>query len=127
LLTNKHVTPILFIIGLVLFNIYEYNRVDDSSVFSFFIASASIGLFKGLRANEFKDIFNLYRIKNLFKGSLRLFEVLVAILLIFSTTDYQSIMMSVPNFLFEIVSLFIFTFIYYRFLTFNLFKEEIHT
>ena len=125
---GKYMIPIMVIFGLLLLNVYTYNHSEDESVMPFIIASIPIGLYRGLRAVEFKHVFNLYRVKGLFKGPLWGFEVLAAMLICASTDHYSYKLLGVMDFsnvLVEIVYFLAATFVFYRFVTFNLFENRV--
>ncbi|GAA4077035.1 hypothetical protein GCM10022410_22250 [Amphibacillus indicireducens] len=126
---NKYTKPIIFIIGLVLFNIYAYIEAGNNSEVTFLILIVSIffGLYKGMNASEFREVFNLYRANNIFKGPMRALELVAAMLLCISTNhaSYRILnIMSLSNIMFEIIYFVVFTFVIYRFLFFNLFESK---
>lgn len=126
---NKYTIPIIIIISLILFNIYSYNSGGKDSEYPIIIAAIIIGAYKGIIVENSKDIFNLYRIKgkDLLKDRFRVLELIVAILIVISTShdSYKNIeSMFLSNVMLVFVYDIIFVFIFFRFFTFNLFGEE---
>ena len=125
---KKYTKPFILIFCLVLLNIYAFINSEEEMQITFvlFIVSALIGLYKGINATEFREVFNLFKIENIFKSPMRKIELVASLLLCISGNyaSYKLInMMSISNILFEIAFLFVLTFGMYRLLFLNLFKD----
>lgn len=127
---EKYTIPILVIVAMILLNVYLYSKAMNNFNNIVVFVAMVIGLAKGINASKFKEVFNFHRVKNLFKGPLRKFELATAMLLYIGINHNTFILLdevSVINIVYELLSFIVFTFILYRFLTLHLYRVNTRT
>ncbi|MBA4538121.1 hypothetical protein H1Z61_13495 [Bacillus aquiflavi] len=120
----------LIIANLLILNMVVLYQQNDS-ILPFLIGIALPGIYKGITAQQFNQVFNLHKVKYSFKAPQRKLELFCAFLTNLSTdvSTYKELftLRVFPNLLETLAWAgysILFTFLMYRFLFLNMFKNE---
>lgn len=108
---------VILILILILSNVLVFFSVINSTLISFILA-LSIGAYRGIIANVFKDVFNLYPFLIKLNSKDNILELIGAFL--FSLVIFTDIFIPLKVTVLDILSLVVFTLFLYRFLFYNL-------